>query len=219
MIPRRVHRIWIGPHRMPEEYVAHGRQWALLGWSVIDWSEAQLAKVPVSDATRAVLDDIAERGTNAGGGIESVGRWVQMADVWSYELVRHFGGVYANCDVEPLRPLPIDGLDAFVVAEDENFLSNALMGATADHPFFEEVSARLPGVLWADRFAEMNRTTGPHLLTAVWRSSEHAPQRLEPVPFFPVGFIGELGRGNDYRAPEGFYVDHHWGHKHPELLR
>lgn len=221
MIPRRLHRIWLGPWRMPEEYVAHARTWESLGWTVHDWTAQDLPRLPISDETRAALADIEANGTSAGGGDERVARWVQMADVWSYELVRHVGGVYANCDVEPLRDLPLDGLDAFVVAESGQFLSNALMGAVAGHPFFAEVSLRLPGHFADNRWVEMNRSTGPHLLTMVWEQFDVSarPARLEPVPFFPVGFVEERERRDDYRPPPEFYVDHHWGHKHPELLR
>lgn len=215
MIPRRVHRIWLGPYRCPEIYLGYARQWEALGWPVVDWSWPELVKLPMSDATREVLADIEERGACAGGGIDATARWVQMADVLAYELVRCVGGVYANMDIEPLEDLPVGDLDAFVVAEDERFLSNALMGAVSDHPFFERVCATLPDRFWANRWAPMNQTTGPHHLTSCWLTAETPPVRIGPVPCFPVGFDQETATE---RPIQGHFVDHHWGHKHPERL-
>jgi len=216
MIPRRVHRIWIGPHRMPAEYVAHATQWEALGYPVHDWSLLELRKLPISDATAAVLTDIQAAGTNAGGGIEQVGKWVQMADVYSYELLRCVGGIYANTDIEPLKALPLDGLDGFVVGEDKTHMSNALMGAEAGHPFFVDLCESLPDRFWSMRWEPMNQSTGPHHLTARWEALGQPVPCLEPRPFFPVRFTEE--RQTIERPTEGFYVDHRWGHKHPELL-
>lgn len=216
-----MHRIWIGPHRIPPAYVAHAVQWEALGYPVHDWSLLELRKLPVSEATAVVIADIEERGANAGGGIDRTATWVQLADVYSYELVRCLGGIYANTDIEPLRALPLDGLDAFVVGEDTRFLSNALMGAEAGHPFFEDVCAELPASFWAKRWEPMNQSTGPHLLTARWEATGQQVARLEPCPF--MNSFNDEGR---YTADEtrqrcidaGMYVAHFWGHKHPELL-
>jgi mannosyltransferase OCH1-like enzyme len=218
MIPRRIHRIWLGPARMPEVYVAHARQWEALGWPVLDWSWHQLKHLPMSDETRAVLADLEENGANGGGGIETVSRWVQQADVLAYELIRCVGGVVVNCDIEPLRDLgpALEGLDGFVVAENETFLSNAVMGAQADHPLWVELCARLPGRFNDMRWQPMNQVTGPHFLTQTWKAMGEPVPKLQPAPFFPVSFDDE--RRIEVRPRDGFYVDHRWGHKHPELV-
>ena len=111
----------------------------------------------MSDATRAVLADLEHNGANSGGGLPEVGRWVQQADVYAYELVRHVGGVYVNCDIEPLQDLgpALEGLDGFVVAECAAFMSNAVMGAVAGHPLFVDLSETLPA-----RFAGRRSCTG-----------------------------------------------------------
>jgi mannosyltransferase OCH1-like enzyme len=218
MIPRRVHRIWLGPYRMPEQYVAHARQWEALGWPVLDWSWPELKNLPLSDETRAVLADLEEKGASEGGGLAEVARWVQQADVLAYELVRCVGGIVANCDIEPLKDLGplLEGLDAFVVAEEERFVSNALMGAVPNHPLWNDLCMRLPQRFWDQRWVEMNRVTGPHFLTERWLADAVLVARLEPVPFFPVGFVEELRE--ETRQTGGYYVDHHWGHRHAEYL-
>ena len=223
MIPRRVHRIWLGPHRMPAEYVANAVAWEALGYPVHDWCEAELKALPLSDATRAVLDDIEHHGAVAGGGIESTAVWVQQADVYAYELVRHVGGIVANTDIEPLQDLGplVDGLDAFVVGENEHFLSNALMGAHAGHPFFDAVSDALPVSFRENRWAPMNQSTGPHHLTACWSGWASKVPRVGPCPF--MHDFDDEGRrtAEEIRADchkRGLYVLHSWGHRHPERL-
>lgn len=218
MIPKRVHRIWLGPHRMPADYVAYGQAWRQLGYAVHDWTEHDLAKVPVSSATQTVINDVIANGTNAGGGIDATGTWVQLADIYSYSLLVEFGGIYANTDIEPLARLPINDLDAFVVAENDRFLSNALMGSTVGHAFFADVADTLPERFWNSRWQPMNQTTGPHHLTHRWDTLGRPAERLQPVPFFPVHFDDETRISGHQRPRSGFYVDHHWGHKHPEHL-
>ena len=71
MIPRRLHRIWLGPYRMPAAYVAHAQQWEALGWPVHDWSALDLGTLPFSESTRKVLEDIQRRGANARGAIDA----------------------------------------------------------------------------------------------------------------------------------------------------
>jgi hypothetical protein len=203
---------------MPAEYVGYARLWESFGWTVHDWDETQLVNVSVSFETAAVLKSIADHGVSVGGGIESVGRQVQTADVFGYELVRNFGGVYANCDIEPLADLGqvLDGVDGFVVSETPSHLSNALMGAVAGHWFYEDVCVHLPPRFWERRWAAMTESTCPWLLTDRWRANGERPARLEPVPFFPVEFGDELTADRSDRS--GFLVDHRWGHRHPELL-
>lgn len=223
MIPRRVHRIWLGPHRMPAEYVANAAAWEALGYPVHDWCWQELDKLPMADATRQVLADIEKHGAVSGGGIPSTAVWVQQADVLAYELVRHVGGIVANTDIEPLQDLApiIDGLDAFVVGENEHFLSNALMGAAAEHPFFVAVSNALPERFAAERWSPMNQSTGPHHLTACWKANGLSVRRLEPCPF--MHDFDDEGRlsAEQIRADcikRGLYVLHSWGHRHPERL-
>lgn len=206
---------------MPEQYVAHARQWEALGWPVTDWTRPEIDKLPMSDATRAMLADLEHNGANSGGGLPEVGRWVQQADVYAYELVRHLGGVYANCDIEPLRDLGpvLDGLDGFVVAECSAFLSNALMGAVAEHPLFVDLSDSLPARFADMRWQPMNVSTGPHHLTGRWRALSEPVPCLEPRPFFPVHFDDENRLSDEQRPRDGFFVDHRWGHRHAELVR
>src|SRR5690606_30927361 len=63
-------------------------------------------------------------------------RW--RADIARLELLYRYGGVYVDCDTEPLRP--IDELREHALflpesANDPRFVTNAVIGAEPKHPF------------------------------------------------------------------------------------
>lgn len=205
MIPRTVHRIWFGPHPMPDEYKAYREKWESFGYEVTDWTENDL---PVL-RNRDVYDD-PNIGASTGGGIAELGVWVQRADVVSYELIWRYGGIYANTDIEPLRPFDdlLDGVSAFAGIEQEHFLGNAVMGCEAGHPFFDRVIEVLPGRYFSMVGVPMNGTTGPHLLTAV--ASERDDLTVFPAETFYPYLYSEMDR--EHGEHPDAYTAHHWGH-------
>lgn len=217
LIPRVVHRMWFGSKRMPETYRAYGRAWERLGYEVHTWTEADLGPL--------VNDDIFERiercGVDVGGGNPAVGVAVQRADLVGYELAYVFGGIVANTDIEPLRPLDdlLDDVEAFACLEQGEFVSNALIGGVPGHAFWRAVIERLPVRYEIAAGQSMNEQTGPHLLTEVSR------MRSDLVVFpswvhcpYLYGDMGKEGRPDLWETPEPPYCEHHWGHRHPELL-
>ena len=204
-----VHRIWSGGP-MPEDYRRFGQRWADLnpGVTVHLFDETWLrARVWTN---QKVVNDLWRRDA----GRRSTELFAQLADVIGYELVYRFGGLYVNCDVEPVRPLGDLTDEAFVCWEDDRWLVNSAMYAPEPgHPFFGEVIAALP-----DSYARgglMNRTTGPGLLTACWRKSKYAPRALDPVVFGPHHWraIPRGGTAEGLDIPPETVAVHHWGHR------
>lgn len=206
VIPRVVHRIWFGPEPMRDELVAYGESWEAAGYEVRLWTEQNLPPL----VNQQVYDD-PNIGMWVGGGVPRLGRWVQRADLVSYELLYQFGGIYANTDMECVRPLDpiLDGVTAFAGYEQEHFLSNALMGCTPGHPFFRAVIDRLPARYYGMAGCPMNVTTGPHLLTAV--AGERDDLTRFPAEFFNPFLYTDMGREWD-TYPDA-YTRHHWGHQ------
>jgi len=214
LIPRVVHRLWLGDKKMPDRYREYADRWREFGYEVIDWNESTLHAPLIN---QDVWDAIPQRGVNVGGGIEATGVAVQRADMASYELIFLHGGIYANTDIEPRRDLHelLDGIDAFGVVEQWEYLSNALMGCTAGHPFFGEVVDELPTRYFNMVGACMNEQTGPHLISAVWRRRDDLTVLAGGANFFPYTYGGMDIEG---RVEGDWYVEHHWGHQHPELV-
>lgn len=207
MIPGIVHRIWFGPRPMRRELVEYGRAWERLGYELRLWTETNLPDL----VNREVYDQIGLRGVNSGGGDPELGVWVQRADIVSYELLWRFGGIYANTDIEPLRPIPLDGVVAFAGFEDDTFLCNALMGCVPDNDFFRLVVNEIPHRYARHWASPMNYTTGPHLLTDVWKRNPGGLTTFPREAFYPVGFAAESMRSEWDDHPDSYTV-HHWGH-------
>lgn len=204
-----VHRVW-GGAPMPDDYAMFGAQWAALnpGVTVHLFDESWLrARVWTN---QAVINDLWRRD----GGRRTAELFAQLADVVGYEIVLRFGGLYVNCDLEPVRPLGALTAEAFVCWEDDRWLVNSAMYAPEPgHPFFAEVVAAIPASY--RRGGLMNRTTGPGLLTSVWRQSKHAPKALDPVVFGPHHWrdIPRGGTADGLEVPDGTVAVHHWGHR------
>ncbi len=107
---------------------------------------------------------------------------VQRADIFRYLVVARHGGVYADMDVEAIRPLDpvLEGRGAVFGAEDHlsveaarrlgyehrERIANFIFAAEAGHPVFDLIRAELaslPGE-W-DMVVEVLKTTGPAMLT------------------------------------------------------
>jgi mannosyltransferase OCH1-like enzyme len=200
-----VHRIWFGDAPMPDAYVDYGRAWERLGYHVQLWTEQNLPQV----VNRDVWDGIAARGVNVGGGNPETGIAVQRADIISYELVWRYGGIYANCDMEPLRRLEVAGAWAAWERQDV-IVGSAIFGADRPgDPFWASCvkTARRRWVELPD--AIMSEQTGPHLVTAVRQAAPDMVTVHDEREFYPFGI------GDDTTAvpPADACTVHHWGHR------
>lgn len=221
MTPFPVHRLWLGPRPMPARFRAYGTAWGKLNPDVrvMDWSWQDL---PEDLANGDVMDDLRSRCTRG----DSIELATALADVICYDLVARFGGMYVNCDLEPVRSLPGSILaqsGAWAGREDSVHAVNAAFGGPAAHPFWAAlVNNLLPVRYWRLREAgerEMNQLTGAHLLSEAMQA---LPGRLEALPeqmFSPLHFsaipYGETadGRWDLGSLPPVTVAVHHWDHR------
>lgn len=201
MIPKIIHRIWLGPAQMPEEYVRYGEAWQRLhpDWDVLTWTETDLFPLQNVDVYDAVPS------------------WSSKSDVVRFELMTRVGGVYADCDVEPLKPLDplLENFGAFAGWEIEGHaLGTAVLGAEKEHPFFQALVDQLPAAIRDYPLDRPALTTGPGHLTRVYlaeRGATASPPRfgLLPAPYFFPYLWHEEHRRNEV-FPHAFAA-HHWG--------
>ena len=101
---------------MPDAHVSYGESWKQLhpGWEMKLWTDADAPAPPGVERSRS----LAER-----------------ADLVRYEIIRRFGGVYVDTDVECLRPIGdlLAGVRAFAAYEVPGRLCNAVIGAIPGH--------------------------------------------------------------------------------------
>jgi mannosyltransferase OCH1-like enzyme len=221
MIPKRLHRLWLGQRYRPARYDAYWDEWqaVLPGWELFTWTEENLPEL-----RNQALYDTAPSFARSGGILMAHDRAVavQRADIVAYELVYQFGGVYVNCDMSPLRSLePLLRHEAFAGLEDSQYLCNAAIGGVEKAFIFDKVIESLPDRVRAHPNAGMEYQTGPHALTAAAR--EH-PRRITvlPIEAFYFAHHGSIRPGEDASeyAPAaraaGAYALHHWGHRMQE---
>lgn len=216
---RVIHRYWSGPREMPENYKEFGQKWEDLnpGWVVVDHGEEIIQLWPdLAD----VFNHLYERDA----GRDGIELHVQIADVVGYALIREFGGVYVNCDMEPLKP--IEPELEFIAEENLPWASyenhedwrivNAAIGApNAGHPFWEGLLRQLPLNYFSRPFDEMVMSTGPGFLTNYIHATNSDIFIFEKDVFNHVHWkqIAEGEDASGFSHPDSAIAVHHWGHK------
>ncbi|EXJ63083.1 hypothetical protein A1O7_03528 [Cladophialophora yegresii CBS 114405] len=104
---------------------------------------------------------------------------IQRADAIRYFVLAHYGGVYLDLDDGCKRRLdPLLSYNAFVRRTVPTGISNDVMGATPQHPFFLRVMESLQGAnrSWILPYITIMASTGPLFLSVIWKKwmGEHA---------------------------------------------
>src|SRR3954470_1157481 len=196
LIPRIIHRIWLGDDAMPSDFEAFGETWAQNHprWEMRLWRPSELPQLR--------NQELFDRATS----------FAQKSDIARYELLLRYGGIYVDTDFECLRSFGdlLDGVEAFIGTEDGKHLTNALMGAVPGHPLFETIINAIPASIASGSGLPTNHTTGPHLVTRVVAKDAQLQQRVrvfESELFYPYLY------NETYRREETFpdaYAVHHW---------
>lgn len=218
-----IHRAWFGPDPLPARYAAFGEQWAALnGRDVKLWDRDEAADlVAMYPECRRVWDDIAEHGGRSSiAHRPEVATATQLADVFGYAVIHALGGVYLNCDMEPLRPLADLAMDpgaAWATQEEDRWINNGVLGGPPGHPFWAAVLEELPRRFDRDPAAPMHIATGPHLLTDV---AGRVPGLVVlPKHLFHFALYHQIPVGSDASAyrqaayDAGAIALHHWHHR------
>lgn len=216
---------------MPEQYRGYGEEWQALNpdWELCSWTWDSVGSF--TKQSQAVLDDLELR--DGGRGTEEF--FVQYADLIGYELLREFGGVYVNCDIEPVRPLNhLTSVDtewdnvnwATYENHTDGRIVNAAIGAAKAHDkFWEYLINRAIRTYWSKPHAEMVETTGPAMLTDAICDWNDSQKPFEQVMIYPVETFNPVhwseiehgGNAASYVACGDFYSltvgVHHWGHR------
>lgn len=138
--------------------------------------------------------------------------WQWRSDLARYEILYDIGGVYIDCDLEPLRPVDelVEGAESVIARECNRFINNAFMGAIPGSAWLADVLAGLRASVLSQPRARSNRQTGAHYLTKVAR--RHPELRVLPAELVYPFHWSELDQRT--RPPaEGAYTRHHWHNK------
>lgn len=230
MTAKSIHRFWDGPTSMPDRYYEYGRKWRNLnpGWRLLDWSVESVEQC-MSLQNIEVWNHVKETGGSPSSvvGAETK-KYTQLADIAAYEIIHDFGGVYVNCDMEPVRPLsdlPVDVLaKATASQETGRWVNNGFLSGPARSPFWKMVLDALPGSYWNSPEAQMNVTTGPGLLTPVHDAHPGELTVLDKryfnyveLDYIPYGSTEMPNELRQQAIDAGAVVLHHWQHRGPEF--
>ncbi len=190
MIPARLHRVWVGPAAMPEQYERWWERWQALHptWEARTWGDADADAFPL---TRDAWPRCSAP--------------AQQADLMRLELLYHHGGVYVDADTEPYRAIgALQCLPGFAAWDRPGWVGNAVMGAVPMHPGIRScIRAALPQV------GQAPYETGPAITTAV------LPGRrdfllLPPQTFYPVRWDEPEDADTDWSRIEWVIARHHF---------
>jgi hypothetical protein len=178
MIPRVFHMIWLGQNRRPHQNWASRLEELHPKWEVKIWSGDALAGCPYS------FHDLRQ-----------ASNWLRLQLLW-----RH-GGVYLDCDIEPLRNIEplLAGLDAAVTPMPNGRVCNSFLAASPGHPWIGTCCDLL---LTADPDGYMSMSS-----SLVMRALE----KHQDVMSLPLGAIRQDPSGIGHPAGDSYAI-HHFDH-------
>lgn len=193
-IPRIIHRIWLGPNPMSDQYAEYGETWRRHhpDWEMRLWTDETVAELDLPEAYERSRDHL------------------ERCDVLRVELLRRFGGVYVDCDVECRKPIDrlIEGVSAFASYQQANrdVIQNGVMGSVPGHPAMERAAREVVETVGSGPITE---ATGPDFLTPIFASCPDLVV-FDHEKFNPYSPVEPWRRDEEF--PDAYAI-HHWaGH-------
>lgn len=193
LIPRVIHRLWLGQDSIPPAFERYGETWRSHHphWEVKLWTDDNL---PPLSCQREV---------------DRAGNFKSRYDMVRYEVVRQFGGIIIDLDMECLRPLDplLGGVEAFVGRETgkERRVGTQIIGAVPRHPLLEQAVEQLRRTAGAGKTA--SQQAGPAFLTRMVDDFRDQITIFPRATFLSPLTIEPPKRPDDF--PEIYAVHHH----------
>lgn len=189
--PRLVHRIWLSsedePDEMPREFVKFGKDLQEMNpdWVVYDWTD------------RASLPTLRHPEVFASAQAICPKDWKRFeADCLRLELLYAMGGIYVDCDTEPVKPLTplLADVDCFVAWSPnrgpggKRLFTQAVIGASPGHAFIKACLDGLPTAIRKHHDQPLAKMIGPWHITRTYNACDRETQ--DTVKRFPDFIFG-----------------------------
>lgn len=211
MIPRILHRIWLDDPDdpgMPGEFAEYGARWRELhpDWHWLEWRSHEYLP-PLHNETEFQL---------AREIIPHDWRRFQ-SDLLRLELLWRFGGVYVDCDVEPLRTIDhlrdhpaFAGWSPNRGPTGQRIITQAVLGAHAGNGFIASCISGLPAAVreYGDR--SLAQMIGPWHITRTWQVTEGRDVEILPEHVFYPQANTERDAGHEPTLHPETVAWHRW---------
>jgi mannosyltransferase OCH1-like enzyme len=212
MIPKTLHQMWIGGDPPPFIVDCLRTASVLDDWERTIWTDDNVEQ----------MFPLANQGLWDKAGDISPRPLQFRADVFRYEILWRYGGVWADADFEFIKPLDPLLDEPFATFELEgHWVNNAMIGVPRHHPTMaaamDLLEANIENV--SRRRAKPPNTilSGPKFFTPIARRA----LTIHPQAwFYPYGYAevdaypAEIGQ--EYPEQPDLYAVHHWNNKRTE---
>jgi hypothetical protein len=190
MIPRVIHWVLLGSAPMPDIFSHYLESWRRHHplWETRTWR----------DDTLPPLSCQAE--------YERANGFKLRYDIVRLEILRQYGGVIVDMDVEAIRPIDplLPGISGFIGRVTPHHVGNQVLGAVPHHPFFEEAVARLRATVSED--GSSSETAGKLFLKQLLADHPVAMSLFPPETFYFQPSFEPPKRPDEF--PEVYAVHH-----------
>lgn len=165
-VPKIIHQTWKSTE-IPSKFINWIKTWTANhpDWDYFLWTD-ESARALIKDKYPFLLPTF-----------DSYSEGIRKADALRYVILYEFGGVYADMDLESLKPIdPMARKYSCFISQEpyehpildgnfENLVINALIGCQARHPFMKKLMDNLPAFrhMW-----NVLDSTGPHFVTLIY---------------------------------------------------
>lgn len=158
LIPKKIHQIWIGPKALPDKF---------------SWMQKSIKELhPTWEYKLWTNDDLKSFNLKNERIFNSMVNIGAKADIFRYEILERFGGIYIDIDFELLKPL--DNLIKYeffgCLLCGTDLVSNGIIGSRPNHPILQESIEMVSKINQFDNKGD-NTTilnmTGPYFLTNI----------------------------------------------------
>jgi mannosyltransferase OCH1-like enzyme len=202
LIPKKIHQVWIGG-KMPDEYQRFSDSWQKHhpGWEYKLWGDRDASEFGMHN--KAFFDAAPTNG--------------QKSDIFRYEILRRYGGIYIDTDFECLKPF--DDLMYLNFFTSSGYTGNlelyiGIIACVPNHPIIESCVLDMKGVHNYNTTMDVFNTTGSYYFTKCFLKEVNGD--TEGIVAFPPLFFypwanNIRGDPEPYRHVKPFsYAIHHW---------
>lgn len=201
-IPKIIHQVWIGGE-LPERYRGYSRSWILKhpGWEYRLWTENDVESFGLE--RRSLYYSSKNNG--------------QKSDIFRYEILRRYGGLYIDTDFECLKSFDdLMYLNFFtsIGYETKVELYIGLIATVPHHPIIERCVKDMRNIPKEKGFIHIFNSTGSYHFTRCFK--KEVTKDTKGVVAFPMGFFypwpnNKRKYNNAYSHIKPYsYAVHHW---------